>query len=206
MREQIKKYIRGNKERGHEVIAELEKLGGKNALKLKGNEYDKIYYIARIKYSDFNTIDIVSEKSFIGQLIVTHPDWEEIELPKHKYPTTHEECLKVLSIEGGRLMFNNSGITQYERELYVKMNNLSKLLICRDAYWKIAGEEMGLDKSWEPDWNADEIKHSLVNSGNTMIPSVDCKVCRTLAFPSKEMRDAFYQYFKELIKQCKELL
>ena len=82
MMEQIKKYIRGNKERGHDVIAELEKLGGKNILKLKGDEYDKVYYIERYKYTNANTIDFVTEKSFIGQLIVTHPDWEEIELPK----------------------------------------------------------------------------------------------------------------------------
>ena len=28
----------------------------------------------------------------------------------------------------------------------------------------------------------------------------------TLAFPTEEMRDAFYENFKELIEECKELL
>ena len=136
MKKQIKKYIRGNTKRGHEVIAELEKLGGKNTMKLKGNEYDKVYYIARYKYSEPNTIDFVSEKSFIGQLIVTHPDWEEIELPKYKYPKNYEECCEILQSD-----------TKFYIDTHLhsgKLESLYQLLICRDAYWKIAGEEMGL--------------------------------------------------------------
>jgi hypothetical protein len=201
--EQIKKYIRGNTNRGHEVIAELEKLGGKNTMKLKGNEYDKVYYIARYT----NTIDFVSEKSFIGQLIVTHPDWEEIKLPKSKYPKTNKECCKVLSIEGGRLMFNNSGITQYERELYLNMNKLSNLLICRDAYWKLYGEEMGLGKSWEPDWkNIDEKKWVISRYRGELDFGFNIEPFRIFAFPSEEMRDAFKENFDPDIEICKELL
>jgi hypothetical protein len=30
--------------------------------------------------------------------------------------------------------------------------------------------------------------------------------CRLLVFPTSEMRDAFYENFKELIEECKELL
>lgn len=80
--EQIKKYIRGNKERGHEVIAELEKLGGVNQFKLEGNEEDKIYYIVTGMYNPVYCIDFESEKTLTGQLILTHPEWEEIKLPE----------------------------------------------------------------------------------------------------------------------------
>ena len=131
-----------------------------------------------------------------------------LEKKKLKYPQSYKECLEVLGIEGGRLMFNNSGITQYERELYVKMNNLSKLLICRDAYWKIAGEEMGLGKPWEPDWCNEKIKYCLINipiyGGVYKKQIIDIKFI--LAFPTEEMRDAFYENFKEEIEICKELL
>jgi hypothetical protein len=209
--EQIKKYIRGNTKRGHEVIAELEKLGGKNILKLKGDEYDKVYYIERYKYTNANTIDFVSEKSFIGQLIVTHPDWEEIESPKHKYPTTYKECCKVLSIEGGRLMFNNSGITQYERELYLNMNKLSNLIICRDAYWKLYVEEMGLEESWKPDYDSGVNKYGIIYMNGVVQESNpttnwERHLNKVLDFPTEEMRDAFYENFKDLIEECKELL
>ena len=126
--------------------------------------------------------------------------------PKKEYPKTYKECLKVLGIEGGRLMFNNSGITQYERELYVKMNNLSKLLICRDAYWKIAGEEMGLGKAWEPDWNNISNKYCIYFvSGDAWSKECQTRQC-LLSFPTEEMRDAFYENFKEEIEICKELL
>ena len=40
-------------------------------------------------------------------------------------------------------------VTGYDAEL---IENLQTLKICRDAYWKIAGEQMGLGKPWEPDW------------------------------------------------------
>jgi hypothetical protein len=127
--------------------------------------------------------------------------------PKPKYPKTYEECLKVLSIEGGRLMFNNSGITQYERELYVKMNNLSKLLICRDAYWKLYGEEMGLGKSWEPDWLDDDVIKYVISYRGRFTSRGGLNFRNyILAFPTEEMQDYFYTNFKQLIEQCKELL
>ena len=33
------------------------------------------------------------------------------------------------------------------------ITRLKMLHICRDAYWKIADEQMSLGKPWEPDWN-----------------------------------------------------
>ena len=133
-----------------------------------------------------------------------------LEKKKPKYPQSYGECLKVLGIEGGRLMFNNSGITQYERDLYLKMNSLSKLLICLDAYWKIAGEEMGLGKPWEPDWrNSEQNKYVISNDYGRELNThkIKCShVTHILAFPTAEMRDAFYEAFKELIEECKELL
>ena len=130
--------------------------------------------------------------------------------PKPKYPKTYEECCNVLDIDDRELVFNGEyrASKLYWKQLG-RLNILNKLLICRDAYWKIAGEEMGLGKdlSWVPDWMCVDPLYAIlyryhyickaeVNGGTSCI----------LAFPTAEMRDAFYENFKELIDECKELL
>ena len=123
-----------------------------------------------------------------------------LEKKKPKYPTTYEECCEVLSLgEDGRLYTKG-----YKASL---IQNFQKLLICRDAYWKIAGEEMGLGKPWEPDWtNLECDKFCIwVDVGDITLRDV-FRCQHILAFPTAEMRDAFYENFKELIEQCKELL
>ena len=65
-----------------------------------------------------------------------------LEKKKKEYPKTYEECCKVLEIEGNSLLINTKHITDYERDLGNLMGQLHRLRICRDAYWKIAGEEM----------------------------------------------------------------
>ena len=133
---------------------------------------------------------------------------------KPKYPKTYEECCKVLSIPSYyKLKYSTYEHNYHEYTTSKKLcllqdnlNRLGKLLICRDAYWKIAGVQMGLGKPWEPDWNwreykfcigtiYDEIEKFHVGNQNCM-----------LAFPTEEMRDVFYDNFKNLIEQCKELL
>ena len=87
------------------------------------------------------------------------------------------------------------------------LKKFGELLICRDAYWKIAGEQLGLSKPWEPDFLDDEqLKFCLYNSLNNILPGVVCETNEFLVFPTEEVRDAFYENFKDLIEQCKELL
>ena len=82
-----------------------------------------------------------------------------------------------------------------------------KLRICRNAYWKIAGEQIGLGKPWEPDWKHGKDKFYCIctTEGEIVLGEwyIDNKI---LAFPTIEMRDAFYENFKDLIEECKELL
>lgn len=125
--------------------------------------------------------------------------------PKKEYPKTYEECCEIL---GGVSTACWSG---YKCGTLI---TLQKLLICRDAYWKIAGEEMGLRKSWEPDWeNSEEKRYCIVNiEGSINLPEKTLtkwilKVTnKILVFPTEEMRDAFYENFEELIESVKELL
>lgn len=116
------------------------------------------------------------------------------------YPNNYEDCCEVLGID------TCVGITGnvYSAGL---ISLFVKLKICRDAYWKIAGEGMGLDKPWKPDWCNEKIKYCLVDVpiyGG--ICKRQCEAKHVLAFPTGEMRDAFYENFKDLIERCKELL
>lgn len=119
-------------------------------------------------------------------------------LKKPKYLKTYKECCDTLGID---TMDNDA--KGYKHFLVIQFQ---ELLIARDAYWKMAGEQMGLGKSWKPDWNwredkfcigtiYDEIEKFHAGSQNSM-----------LAFPTEEMRDTFYENFKDLIESCKELL
>jgi hypothetical protein len=116
-----------------------------------------------------------------------------------KYPKTYKDCCDVLGLS---TMDNDA--KGYKGYLIIRFQ---ELLIARDAYWKIAGEQMGLDKPWEPDWKDEsENKYTIVLHGNKNCYA-NCKgACSFLTFPTVEMRDAFYENFKDLIEGCKTFL
>lgn len=129
-----------------------------------------------------------------------------------QYPKTYEECCDILYIETNRIIeyddcWGYRDITQYDINLLTQLKCFRRLRICRDAYWKIAGEEMGLGKPWEPDWlNAEQDKYVIFTHNNTICSNRYVLGHNILAFPTEEMRDAFYENFKKEIEQCKELL
>ena len=151
-----------------------------------------------------------------GNMVLnTHKDYEIKEVDgkfmllkkKLQYPKTYEECFNIC-------WGNRHHIVQVvglddlgdNKELF---ESFIKLKICRDAYWKIAGEEMGLSKPWESDFtNNDEERYGIYTLAN----KVEKDFCGVgdvnmiLVFPTEEMRDAFFDNFKDLIEQCKELL
>jgi hypothetical protein len=66
---------------------------------------------------------------------------------------------------------------------------------------------MGLGKPWKPNWEDESDKFTIEYFYN----NIDTDTLRTyeshmFAFPTAEMRDAFYENFKEEIEECKELL
>jgi hypothetical protein len=118
---------------------------------------------------------------------------------KSQYPKTYEECCKIID-------YYLKGITIIGYKVSL-LENFQKLLVCRDAYWKIAGEQMGLGKLWKPD--SKNIVHYIYYSMYDNEIQVSCGNLfdnEILAFPTAEMRDAFYENFKNLIEVCKELL
>ena len=112
---------------------------------------------------------------------------------KPQYPKTYEECCEYIGCDDKIKM---SLIGQF-----------TKLINARNSYWKLAGEQMGLGKPWEPDWSTeDEIKYVIEVYRNNVRTNSQGYSNTILAFPTAEMRDAFYENFKKLIETCKELL
>lgn len=131
---------------------------------------------------------------------------------KHQYPKTYAECCKIMQVARPIVWFDYDDVSSISKEgdEYVsRIENIlyafRKLLICRDAYWEIAGKELGLDKPWKQDY--DDKCFIIVNS-NGDIRTYEYYGTNNiiLAFPTAEMRDVFYDNFKELIEFCKELL
>ena len=122
-----------------------------------------------------------------------------LEKKKKEYPKTYEQCYKIMGVK-----LSDCYIQGYKSPL---LEDLQELLICRDAYWKIAGEEMGLGKPWKPDWLDDDTKKYVITSTKVFETFGGLGYINyVLTFPTKEMRDAFKENFDPDIESCKELL
>ena len=117
-----------------------------------------------------------------------------------QYPKDYKECCEVLGYSGN---YNMILTTDIDCKLF---NALYRIKVCRDAYLKIAGEQIGLGKPWEPDWIIYEQKYCLGTDKNRVIKKCVTTGNKILAFPTEEMRDVFLENFKDLIEECKELL
>lgn len=124
---------------------------------------------------------------------------------KSEYPKTYDECCDKLEFKGG---FREIFLSENEYSLYT---SFIKLIRCRDAYWKIIGEEMGLDKPWNPDFanfNGEQCYYFITTRYGNIIRTTEYTNDELLVFPysHKEMAIEFYNNFKLLIESCKELL
>lgn len=112
---------------------------------------------------------------------------KKIVLAKKNRPKTKTDCFNILSAEE-RMAIKHS------------LNDFEKLIVCRDACWKLAGY-------WKPNWESDSVKYVIYNLANEVqLDDGGRHVNAILAFPTAEMRDAFYEDFKSLIETCKELI
>lgn len=172
-----------------------------NANELKPTDnVDDVHYISEyktigqgtyaIKIADGYKFDSVDEN---GNIIV------KAFKPKPTYPANYDECKVVLQLQDSKIQARCG----YEWRL---ISYFQQLLMCRDAYWKVAGEEMELGKPWEPDWNDQKPKYTITVIGNQLIKHHSLSQNYILAFPTEELRDIFYENFKNEIEQCKELL
>ena len=122
------------------------------------------------------------------------------------YPKTYEECCNVLGTT-----YDYPDIRMVTIDECSIYTDFITLIRCRNAYWKIAGEQMKLGKSWEPDYDSGVNKYGIIYMNKVVQKSNpttnwERHLNKVLDFPTEEMRDAFYENFKDLIEKCKELL
>ena len=161
---------------------------------IKEETIEKISTININSFHYSNEIDINLDNGY--ELFVENGKIKIIK--KTELPKTYEECFDILNY------VTIDEVRGYNDYLF---EQLQMIIICRDAYWKIAGEQMGLGKPWEPHWKDDnQPKHTIVCFKNELSKSYATNKNCILSFPTREMRDTFYENFKELIETCKELL
>lgn len=127
---------------------------------------------------------------------------------KPEYPRNYAQCCEYMKIDYTNYITiknidENDGeenLTEYEKGLIDDyFDILFELRVCRDAYWKMAGHEMGLNKPWEPDFNdPEQIKYAIVNyQYNASKCRWDYSFCTDFVFPTEEIRDIFYETFNK---------
>lgn len=135
------------------------------------------------------TLDIPKGYEFFG---INDDNQVVLSKKQLQYPNTYEECARLLDTFCGSIEGYNGTLLFY----------FEQLLVCRDAYWKIAGD-------WKPDWKKSDggYRYCIRNQSNKIIFNNEWLGKNyILSFPIQEMRDAFHKNFKELIEECKELL
>lgn len=132
---------------------------------------------------------------------------ETIEERMKDYPKTFAECKRIMGVEIWNTLWGENA-TEYVEQMEDLIDAFIRLKICRDAYWKIAGEEMGLGEPWKPNQEGqDRVSyHSITRCGGKAIRNTSLTYDYFLMFPTAKMRNAFYINFKPEIETCKELL
>lgn len=110
-----------------------------------------------------------------------------------KYPTSFLDCFEILNL-------NDLEKPTAYGFMSIEFEALQQLIICRNAYWKI-------DDDWKPNFLDDElIKYCIVTWNDEVICDCCWQSNTILAFRTEEIRDAFYDNFKDKIEECKCLL
>lgn len=113
-------------------------------------------------------------------------DWSTFKVEPY-FPTTYGEC---------NLFLKSNEIEKLNK----KIAALNRLIVCRDAWWKV-------DNNWKPDWDTlDEEEFVIVNIKDEISRTSKSYLNCILAFRTPEIRDKFFETFRDLIEQCKELI
>lgn len=164
------------------------------------NEYFKNHKIQSV--NDLSTIEqwLKSDKLHLPEDVTINSGgvnssdflrWYEVK--KISYPKTYRECCNILGLIASDNYFNNG--YKY-RELFY----LQKLIVCRDAYWKVFSESNNQNQ---------DVKdiHDIYNfDGKIYIGRKSSGVNYVLRLPCKDACQEFRNNFKSTIDLCKELI
>lgn len=146
-------------------------------------------------------------KSNIQSLVKLALDnFSKEELESIDFPKSWEDLKEVKGYyinRSSEIDFVSNGIiTKWNRNLFPKESTaravlaLAQLLQLREVFVK----------DWVNDWNDDNIKYVIKTSGNTVNRYSIYKDNSMLSFPTKELRDKFFDMYKDLLEEAKELL
>ncbi|MGL5913091.1 MAG: hypothetical protein ACRCZB_02915 [Bacteroidales bacterium] len=129
---------------------------------------------------------------------------------KKEFPKTWEECIEVGKTyyyintisaikdekitEDRYLPVNRNLMTSYKTA--EAMRAFIMLITARDAY----------RNGWVPDWSNDERKYCISSRMNKIEIGNYTYYSEPISFQSREVRDAFFENFKDLLEEAKELL
>ena len=114
-----------------------------------------------------------------------------------EFPNTFSKC----ELEIGAIDLAKSPFLFYAKKGKEKaISSLLKLIICRDAWWKLLG--------WNPDWDdTDDCKFGIGTYKNEIKKDMCVfQYNRILVFPTSDVRDKFFEVFKDYIEEAKEFL
>lgn len=193
----IKKYIRGHATRGNEVIAELEKLGGDNSICSDGAKENYIYFISPLN----DRIIGFGGDSITGEII--QECFEEIKLPPlPTLPKTWKEYVETQGYSNEIILDFIEFTGLFERLDEYAFDAHAKLTLLRDEYrqgWKPASGEYDVVKSGFYSYAICSYcgKITTVNTNGFDY---------LLSFQSEEVRDEFYNNFRDLIEKAKDFI
>lgn len=110
------------------------------------------------------------------------------------YPKDFNKCYNILYPE------RMSDEEIQSNTIYQKaLNALNRLIVCRNAYWK-------LDGNWRPDWeNNSQKKYTIALYQDEISKTSGANVNRIFSFSTQEICNAFYENFKDLFEEYKLL-
>lgn len=162
-------------------------------------------------------LDWVEEEK--GKRLIAHKDYEikqennsfYLVKKKSQYPISYLDCCRIIGAKHDRHYYYTKKDKEqdFPNEIPIldQLDHLRMLIICRNAYWKIAGKELGLDKPWKPDFTKKDVTYGLHTLKNEVV-KIDSVVSVNLilTFPNAKIREEFYNNFKKLIESCKNFL
>ena len=164
---------------------------------METNNYVQFGKIVSVILNDQNYADKVELD--LGDYELVNENGKLYAEKKISFPKTFEDACKVLGIVNTPLQDDAEICDRYNSDMLSNLEDFRKLLICRDAYWKLLG-------NWKPIFSDDNVLFVI----GTWNDTVDIHACTSkqyiLSFPDYNTRNIFYKYFKKEIEKCKRFL
>lgn len=181
-------------------------------VKDKYGDYETIVYAKDMTLIENNKKNIIKKVNDDKYILDNNSEWSiemsngvtYLKRKEYSFPKTYEECCKILNINSERVLqltFRaDRKIDKYELDNEELINELYRIKICRDAYWKIL--------NWNPTYEPlnDIEKYCIIKFNDEIKKTSTSHRNALLTFPTEKIRDIFYENFKDIIEEVKDLL